>query len=350
MRIKFKIEDFKVEEVLSERPSKEGRYRVYILRKRGLETEEVVKRVSKISRVPLREISYGGRKDKNAETLQYISVPKKFRLREIKEKNLSLSEVGFLEKSVKEVVLGNRFEILVRDIFKIDGEKLRILKGIGIPNYYGEQRFTSSRNGKLFVQFLNEPEEALRFLFQPAGFENSRERRGKKLFLEGNYKGALEYLRGWRKKVAEFLLKGGSLREAFQLIPRSEIEFQINVLQSFMFNEKLKGFFKESKTEAFKVKYRIGELLYPKEKIEVPWEIPSYAPFSKEYSEIVERIQLNEKSLKNYISLFHRFKRRTMVKPKNFHFEVKGEGLLLKFELPKGSYATNILRFLFNAV
>ncbi|SMO58629.1 tRNA pseudouridine13 synthase [Balnearium lithotrophicum] len=350
MRIKFKPEDFKVEEILSEKPSNEGSYRAYLLKKRGLETEEALRRISKLSRVPLREISYGGKKDKNAETLQYISVPKKFRLREIKEKNLSLSEVGFLKKSVREVVLGNRFEILVRDTFKIDGERLRILKDIGIPNYYGEQRFTSSRKGKLFVQLLDELEEALKFLFQPAGFENSRERRGKRLFLERNYEGALTYLRGWRKRVAEFLLKGGDLKKAFRLIPKSEIEFQINVLQSFMFNEKLREIIEGSNVETFKLKYRMGELLYPKEKIEVPGEIPSYIPFSKEYSEIVERIQLNEKSLKNYISLFHRFKRRTMVKPKNFHFELKGEGLLLKFELPKGSYATNILRFLFNAV
>ena len=350
MKIKSRPENFKVEEILNRPLKNRGKHRVYRLYKKGLETLPVLRRIAKESSLPFRLISYGGIKDKNAETLQFISVPSRFRLKEISLPNLKLKEVGFLDVPVERAVSGNRFTILVEGVKEVPEERLKILKEFGFPNYYGEQRFTSVRNGELFVHHLKEREKALLFLFKPAGWESSRKRKGKKAFLSGDYATAEKLLRGWRRKVAGLLKRGGSLKEAFKLIPEEEIEFQMNVLQSLLFNEKLKNLIEGSGVKTAKFKYRAGELLFPLEKVEVPGELPSYTPGLKAYSDLVEKLRIDEKTLKPYVRLFHPFKRKTFVKPDEISVRKISKGLLFKFTLPKGSYATVPLRFLFSAV
>lgn len=350
MKIKSRPENFKVEEVLSYPIKPEGKYRVYRLWKRGLETLPVLKRVARESSIPLKLISYGGLKDKNAETVQFVSVPSRFRLKEFNLPNLKLKEVGFLNVSVERAVLGNRFAVLVEGVGDVPEERLKVLKSFGFPNYYGEQRFTSVRNGKLFVNYLGDRERALSFLFKPAGWESSKERKGKRAFLLGDYVSAEKLLKGWRKKVAGFMRRGGTLKEAFKLIPKEEIEFHMNVLQSLLFNEKLKKLIEDSGVKTVKFKYRAGELLFPLGRIEILDTLPSYTPGSGVYREEVERLGLDEGLLKPYELYFHRFSRETVVKPEEFSVERVPKGLLFKFLLLKGSYATVPLRFLFSAV
>ena len=155
MKVKSKPSDFRVFEVLKEKPSKnDGNYRYYILFKRGIETKEVIGRVAKLSRISPKEILYGGLKDKNAETTQFVAVRRPLKLKEIRDKNLRLCFVGYLDRPPKELVEGNRFEVLVRGVRKVPEERFRVLEDLGIPNYYGEQRFTPVRGGRFFVQEL----------------------------------------------------------------------------------------------------------------------------------------------------------------------------------------------------
>ena len=350
MKIKSRPENFRVEEVLNQPLKSEGKHRVYRLYKKGFETLPVLKRIARESSLSFKLISFGGIKDKNAETVQFISVPAKFHLKEISLPNLKLKEAGFLDLPVEKAVLGNRFTILVEGVEEIPEERLKVLKDFGFPNYYGEQRFTSVRNGELFVQHLKNREKALLFLFKPAGWESSRERKGKKAFLNGDYATAEKLLSGWRKRVAAFLKKGGTLKEAFKLIPEEELEFQMNVFQSLLFNEKLKSLIENSGVETLKFRYRAGELLFPLRKVEIPGELPSYTPGSEVYRKEVQKVGVDEELLKPYQNYFHNFSRKTAVKPNGFNFEELPQGFLFKFFLPKGSYATVPLRFIFSSV
>ncbi len=350
MKIKSRPENFKVEEVLNQPLKDRGRYRVYRLYKKELETLSVLRRIAKENSLPLKLISYGGLKDKNAETIQFISIPMKFRLKELSLPNLKLKEAGFLDVPVEREVSGNRFTILVEGVKEVPEDRLKILKEFGFPNYYGEQRFTSVREGELFAHHLNNRKDALLFLFKPAGWESSRSRKGKKAFLSGDYAAAEKLLSGWRRKVAAFLKKGGGLEEAFNLIPEEEIEFQMNVLQSLLFNEKLKNLIKTSGVKMAKFRYRAGELLFPLEKVEIPEEFPSYTPGSGIYSDLIEKLKIDENILFSYTDFFHSFMRKTLVKPKEISIEKLHQGLLFSFFLPKGSYATISLRFIFSAV
>ena len=350
MKIKSRPENFRVEEILNRPLKSKGKHRVYRLYKKGLETLTVLKRIAKGSSLPFNLISYGGIKDKNAETVQFVSVPAKFHLKEISLPNLKLKEAGFLDVPVERAVSGNRFTILIEGVKEVPEERLKVLKDFGFPNYYGEQRFTSVRNGELFVQHLKNKEEALLFLFKPAGWESSRNRKGKKAFLDGDYATAEKLLSGWRRKVAAFLKKGGTLKEAFKLIPEEELEFQVNVLQSLFFNEKLKSLIENSGVETLKFRYRAGELLFPLRKVEIPGELPSYTPGSKTYSNLIKKFKIDEKLLSSYTDFFHPFMRKTIVKPQEMSIEKLNRGLLLSFSLPKGSYATIPLRYLLSAV
>jgi tRNA pseudouridine13 synthase len=355
-KIKQKPEDFEVIEVLKEPLRGEGEFLVYKLWKRGLETEEAIRKVAKLCQVPVNVISKGGLKDKNAVTVQFIAVPKRFRLREFSFPNLKLVFAGKREKPLgPSEVAGNLFRITVRGAPSLSEDRVKVLKVFGIPNYYGEQRFTPVRGNTFFVEYIakGDLEGALLYLFKPAGWEGSRSRKGKKAFLKGDYATAERLLTGWRKKVAKFLKKNpGRLKEAFSFIPPSEIEFQVNVFQSFLFNEWLKELIESKSCKSLKFKYKLGEMLFPLERVEILKALPVFHPevFVPFYEDKLEEMGINREELKKYSKFFHKFSRKTFVFVKDFKLLKSGSKLKLSFFLPSGAYATNVLRFLFDAV
>ncbi|SNR85873.1 tRNA pseudouridine(13) synthase TruD [Desulfurobacterium atlanticum] len=356
-KIKFSPEDFKVKEILNDNFFKNrGDYRIYRLWKRGLETQEVMERIAKISKIPVKFIGYGGLKDKNAETVQFISIPAKYSLKELNKGNLKLSFCGFSTSPItSSSIKRNRFEIVVRETLK-DKEKIEIIRRAGVPNYYGEQRFISLRKGQLFIHHLisRNYKQAIEYLFTPAGWENSKSRKGKKAFLEGNFKEAVLLLSGWRKKIAQYLLKipAASPETLFKLIPRKEIEFQINIFQSLLFNKAVASMIKKSGKELFAFKYKAGIMFFPVEKPGIPEKIEMFYPEIKNpiYAPILRKEGIKVDSMKRFSGYFHRFSRKTFVRVENFEITEMKEKTVLKFELPSGSYATNVVRFLFNSI
>jgi tRNA pseudouridine13 synthase len=348
LKLKAKPEEFKVEEVLREKPRKRrGRYRYYKLKKRGLETAEAVERVARASGIPKGKILYGGIKDKNAETTQFIAVKEPLRLKELKTRDLEVEFAGWHEKSPRELLKGNRFEIFVREVKEVPEERLKALKEFGVPNYYGEQRFTPVRGGRFFVEeWLESPERAVKHLFTPAGWESSKARRAKKLFIEGKFSEAARAFKGWRRRVSDYLSKGGSWEGALKLIPKEEIEFQLNAFQSYLFNEHLSRLIKERVEKPLKFKYKLGYLYYPLERVNLPEELPIFTPQINLYDEILKERGVERERLKELQPLFHSFKRKTVVRPE----ELQVKGGWVSFFLPAGAYATNLLRFLFSAV
>jgi len=355
-KIKQKPEDFEVREVLKEPVKKNGSFLIYELWKKGLETEEAIRRVANLSHVPVRVISRGGLKDKNAVTVQFVTVPERFKLREISLPNLKLKLVGRRSRPLTpSEVKGNLFRIRVRGAPLPPKERVEVLKLLGVPNYYGEQRFTPVRDNTFFVEYLvkRDLEGALLYLFKPAGWEGSRSRKGKKAFLRRDYETAERFLTGWRRRVAGFLKKSpDSLKEAFNLIPPSEIEFQCNVFQSYLFNEWLKEEICSRTDKLLKFKYKLGEMFFPLEEVKIPQTLPIFHPEESTpfYERKLKEMGIGREKLKDYSEFFHRFSRPTLVPVKDIKLLKTSEGVELSFFLPSGSYATNVLRFLFDAV
>ncbi|WP_456456163.1 tRNA pseudouridine(13) synthase TruD [Thermovibrio sp.] len=350
MRIKSSPSDFKVKEILKEPLKSNGKFKYFLLKKRGLETLQALKEVRKRWKVGKGELLYGGLKDKHGETWQYIAVPKEIKAEDFHLKNMSVVFKGFHDLTPRELLKSNLFEIKVYGVSLPEERRIKVLKERGIPNYYGEQRFTPVREGKIPFVYYREPKEFIRLLFKPAGWENSRSRKGKKLFLKGEFKEALPSLKGWRREVAAYLLKGGDFKGALKLIPKEELEFQANVLQSFLFNSLLSRLIKESGAKSLKFKYKLGSLLYPLEEVNLPESLPVFTPDVELYDSILEELGTKREEFRELSPFFHSFKRKTAVKPEGFMLREFEGGCNLTFSLPKGAYATNLLRFLFSAV
>ncbi len=94
------------------------------------------------------EIGYAGLKDKNATTTQYISIPKKYS-KDLK--NFKHNKIEILETTLHGSKLnigdlkGNHFEINLHEVKQEDVGKieklLKQISKIGMPNYFGFQRF-----------------------------------------------------------------------------------------------------------------------------------------------------------------------------------------------------------------
>ena len=144
--IKATPEDFIVEEVPAYEPSGEGDHLYLWVEKRGRDTAEVARLLARAGGVPEREVGYAGMKDRQGITRQWFSLPA---IAEPKLADFAAENVQVLERKRHRNKLrtghlrGNRFRIRVRDV-KDAGAALAAferLQSSGVPNYFGEQRF-----------------------------------------------------------------------------------------------------------------------------------------------------------------------------------------------------------------
>ncbi len=163
--------DFKVNEVLGFKPSGNGAHLWVKIEKDGLDTTNVVGMLSSACKIRSSEIGFSGLKDRNAITSQWFSVPAgsnpECRLKLISSlcrdhSQLSTKQIsanpGKLRRGVHRQ---NEFDINIRNL-DVNSELLeqglnRTLQQ-GVPNYFGPQRF--GRNGKNLltaIKFMSTP-------------------------------------------------------------------------------------------------------------------------------------------------------------------------------------------------
>jgi len=152
------IERFFVEEVPLYAPTKTGNYLILKIKKTDMSTWKLITVLAKATGLQERDIGYAGLKDKNATTIQYISLPKRYE-KEL-NKNLTTEKIEILEHSYNKAPIkighlkGNRFSIVLHHInnkdakfFNTTAKKMQVA---GIPNYYGYQRF--GEDSRSFLQ------------------------------------------------------------------------------------------------------------------------------------------------------------------------------------------------------
>ena len=144
----FKLvpEDFEVEEVPAYQPSGEGEHLYLWVEKRGRDTREVVRALCAALGVDEGDVGVAGMKDRQAITRQLLSVPAKA---EARLADFSLEGVSVLwskrhgNKLRTGHLKGNRFRLRLRGVKDVGAarESFSRLGTHGIPNYFGEQRF-----------------------------------------------------------------------------------------------------------------------------------------------------------------------------------------------------------------
>jgi len=248
-RIKILPEDFVViEEPLSQ--IFEGRkHAIFLLKKRNWDTMGAVKEIAKRAGISYRDVGFAGTKDKRAVTLQYVSVPAHAR-EKVEAVSIRDIELRFVSpgRSIKlGHLLGNRFRIIVREVDEGAFERTKAIirelrdKG-GFPNYFGYQRFGERRVvnhlvGKLLLQ--GKFEEAARlFLGHADGSMEGDEAR--KAFNETrDVERALEefprFLR-YERTLLHTYKRTGSWKRAFLSLPIPIMRIFIHAYQSYLFN------------------------------------------------------------------------------------------------------------------
>lgn len=144
-------DDFCVDEDLGFEPSGEGEHVFVQIRKRKLNTDQVAKKLQQVAGVPRRAVSWSGLKDRNACTTQWFGIHLPGRGMESEDDWQGLEdeqlELLMVRRHHKKLRVGthrsNRFRIRIRGLDQpgLLAGPVQQIQQFGVPNYFGEQRF-----------------------------------------------------------------------------------------------------------------------------------------------------------------------------------------------------------------
>jgi tRNA pseudouridine13 synthase len=248
-KIKCLPEDFVVQEHATLPLKKQGAFGVYVLEKRGWNTVDALREIARGLRLKPADVAYGGKKDRHGLTRQWITL-RGSRVQTWARPNFRLEFAGFADEPMgPKFIAGNHFTLVIRKLAADEaGQALTTLPGVeknGLPNYFDDQRFGSYDREQGFWA-----EQALKKHFNGA----------LKTYLTGIHpedpaadktrKRALgEAWRRWRdcralaatdfeKSAFAFLQEksDGFLSLLFR-IPREDCSMAVSAFQSFLWNE-----------------------------------------------------------------------------------------------------------------
>jgi tRNA pseudouridine13 synthase len=270
--IREAVDDFVVEEVLADgsKASVNGavasrvlgstlqkqRYLLCVLVKRNWDTFIAIKNVAKQLGIDQRRIQIAGIKDAKAITAQHLTIEDGLieDASKVNVKDIQLYPVGYLREALSLFyLLGNYFTIKIKAIkHKESTVETRISQTLeelealgGIPNFFGHQRFGTTRPithlvGKALVRGDFE-EAAMLFLAKPSVHEHPASRQARQeLQSTRNFKQALEnfpkQLRFEKLMLNHLADKPDDFIGAFQRLPVKLQELFVQAHQSYLFN------------------------------------------------------------------------------------------------------------------
>ncbi len=318
-KIKQKPEDFIVKEVSNVNFLKEGKYIYCLLKKREQNTLSAIKEISKKLRIKEKQIGFAGSKDKHAVTEQVISIIGTSKKQVLEKTDLSFLGFGNQPISLGDLE-GNNFEVVIREVKGKFQKKINF-----IPNYFDEQRF--SKNNAKIGKFLI----LKKFSRAVTLIDNA------------------ECVKAIKSKPTDYV---GALKR----IPLRLLRMYVNSYQSYLFNEILSRYLKKKANKT--VKYSLGDFVFVDKKEEdllVPLIGFSKPQVKGKIKDILEKLLSKEKiTYKDFIirqipkiSLEGEM-RKAFVEVKNFEIKEEKDSVKLKFFLPKGSYATVVIKALFS--
>ncbi len=376
MKIKARPEDFVVFEVADIAPENEGPYALYRLQKVGATTWDVLGDIARRLRRRYDELGYGGLKDRQAVSYQFVTIkhgPKK----DLLGRNYRLEYLGQTKEPMNKAKLkGNFFRIVVREI-ETPGlaEEIDLVKRFGVVNYFDEQRFGSVRRGQGFAVrelILGHYEKALYLLLAEGSQYEIRRTQTFRDCLRKNW----PYLRpclelapsNWERRLIEFLVthrpSKRTFKRAFSLVDREYLVMLCQAYQAYIWNETVKGYLRELGLKLYPVSYLLGELLFYRKVPEEAFsklkaqKIPLPSPKLKldpGVKALMEEVLQREgiPALEKFRTLtkgatFKTYPREVVVFPENLRYIPESQTTIrLEFFLPKGSYATVVLKRLF---
>ncbi|MBU1204789.1 MAG: tRNA pseudouridine(13) synthase TruD [Nanoarchaeota archaeon] len=341
--IKQVPEDFIVKEVNDIELKENGNYSYFILKKKNYTTEKAVSTITHYLKIDRRKIGYAGSKDKNAITEQMISIQWFNKTKDIELKDIELIYKGMGNERLS---LGdlkeNKFTITVRNLNK---EEIKINSDVlSVPNYFDEQRF--SKNNYLIGKSILKKDfkKAVGLILEDSSEKTSC----------------------FEEDVKEHISKSpNDFVGAIKKVPKKIRMMYVHAFQSLIFNKTVSELIM-SETEDYKeVNYSQGIFVFPNKdlnNIKIP--IVGFGTEFKDnkLKEISlkllkeEGITLRDFIVRGMPELASEGDERNMfVKAEKLNIKTEDDELnknkkkcIISFTLPKGSYATIIIKKIFS--
>lgn len=248
-RIKASPDDFQVEEIPLYEPCGEGEHLYLWIEKEGITTLELIRRLARVFEVPEREIGYAGMKDSRARTRQYVSLLKgdPARVAMVREERFRILDARRHRNKLRLGHLaGNRFRVRVTSSDAAFAprveEVLRILREQGMPNFFGEQRYGMFGNSHLIGRAVlaGDYDRAVRLVAgDPARIDDPAWQKAALCAVAGDWAGAAEaFPRRMRPEqtMARMLAEGRTAKKAFSALGGKLQRLYINACQSHLFD------------------------------------------------------------------------------------------------------------------
>lgn len=323
-RIKTAPEDFLVEEIPAYEPCGEGEHLFVKIEKRELSTQEAMEKLARHCEISPDKISSAGLKDKEAVSRQTLCLPVKLaeKLDTFDDPRLKiLSAIPHRNKLKTGHLLGNRFEIVLRGVDRsLDrrAEELReLILEKGFPNYFGEQRF---------------------------GYEGSTARQGFELLRGGKLPRNIPYS---RKKLQTRFSLSAAQSELFNrcLARRIKDELMFRVLAGDVMQVVKTGglFVVEECVDEEQLRFESGSTAITGPIYGPKMKMPRADPARREETVLLEE-GLSYDAFRQYSKLTSGTRRPYLIRLSELEMSRTNEGLVFEFFLPKGTYATSLLR------
>jgi tRNA pseudouridine13 synthase len=157
MKLKQKPEDFQVEELSDAAPEPDGPFAFYRLDKTGWTTPDALQAVRRRWQIDFRRLGYGGLKDRHAVTSQFFTIDRGPQ-RNLKHERIAVTYLGQRREPFGPGnIRANRFTITLRNMtdeaIANAVNALREAADVGVPNYFDDQRFGSvSASGEFIAR------------------------------------------------------------------------------------------------------------------------------------------------------------------------------------------------------
>jgi tRNA pseudouridine13 synthase len=383
MHIKQTPDDFRVEERIDIAPGGAGDYALYRLEKRGWTTPDALAALRRRWRIDAWRLAYGGLKDRHAHTVQYFSILKGPQ-RQFTQDAIHAAYLGQLSHPFhSEHIVANRFDITLRDA-SADAARLALaaldeVRRDGVPNYFDDQRFGSVADGGPFMaraMVLGDAEGALKLALTGAyRFDRHAQKQEKALLRQhwGDWPRLKELLpRCHARSLVDYLCTHPEdFRGAVSRLRPELRGLYLSAYQSHLWNRMLARCLQAHlpAEQLLQVPLRLGPVpmhrnLTEGQRVELgALQLPLHSPRAqfeendprKPFFDSVladDGITQEQLRLKGFRDLFFsRGERRALCMPAELTAETAvdelhpgRQKLTLHFELPRGSYATLIVK------